>query len=304
MPDQEKPPLHDYQLTEFASSSYPPSQQRELPHLQSQGQPVPQAPYTPYVPPAYPYPYPYPPAPYPYPPVPAPKKPLYFPLTRGASIGKQMLRILLYTTLMIALVAPLFLFNTLDTAGRASSHLYTNPDGTPDGLFILSLLTFVLLLIPTLSLLTGAFFGAVRAFLVVCLVEIGTAAIVIAGVRAHNLTLYPNPVYIIFLLLLPCTASIVGLVYDYRRHAAWWKSYLAMLLGATILAAGIILFSLLASAFSNYSTTANTSPAALYIGLGIVGIIFIAFFSLLMAGIEGITHAIIAARRRPPPPQP
>ncbi len=51
------------------------------------------------------------------------------------------------------------------------------PDGTANGLLILVLSTFLLLVIPAMSMLCGALFGAARACLMTCAVEGITACL-------------------------------------------------------------------------------------------------------------------------------
>src|SRR5712691_9887554 len=111
---------------------------------------------------------------------PRPPKPLYYPITRHMSTGKQVLSVLLYSVWMVALCAPIFLYSALQTLDRPSNATFMNLDGTVDGLLILAVMAFFLLAVPALALLTGAFFGAVRAFLIACISEGAIAAIVAA----------------------------------------------------------------------------------------------------------------------------
>jgi hypothetical protein len=225
-----------------------------------------------------------------------PPKPLYFPITRHMSTGKQVLSVLLYSLLMVALSAPIFLYSTVDTLDRPSNATFINLDGTVDGLLILAVIAFFLLAVPALALLTGAFFGAVRAFLVACISEGATAAIVVAYFHAHDLIFQPNPVNIIFLMLPPITATLVGLFYDRRRYAAWWLSFLIMLSGAAFFVTGLVVISIIASDPFNEATFGPANPAALAIVLVILVVCMAAIIALLMGGIEGITHSIIASR--------
>jgi hypothetical protein len=225
---------------------------------------------------------------------PRPLKPLFFPITRHMSTGKQALSVLLYSLLMVALSAPIFLYSTIETLDRPSNATFINPDGTVDGLLILAVIAFFLLVVPALTLLNGAFFGAVRAFLVACISEGATAAIVAAYFHAHDLIFLPNPIIAVFLILPPITATLVGLFYDRRRYAAWWLSFLIMLSGAAFFVTGLVTISIVAADPFNEATFGPANPAALAIGLVILVLIMAAIIALLMAAIEGITHSIIA----------
>lgn len=249
--------------------------------------------------------YSYPPMPaYSYPPMTAtpapasPKKPIYFPLTRKASALVQTFDILVYSllTAICIMLIPLYLEKSYET----NFSVYMNPDGTANGLAILFTIVLVLLIVPACSLLCGAFFGSWRGLLV-SLLSIGGGLVLahLSDDRLWNLAAFQT---YLPLIPLPLAALVVGLFYDRRKYAAWWKSMLTMLLGSAIIVIWlyVLLFVFVANNVSllNTSTTTLTSQQLLA-GVGIVygclAIFLILLWTFLIAGIEGLIHNRIAA---------
>lgn len=282
-----------YAVPRSASSAYPPYQ----PAPANGPAPAPASPPGPM--PGYGYPlmpangYPLAPA------APAPsKKPIYFPITRGASALVQVFDILVYSllTAICIMLIPLYLQKSSDE----SFSLYTNPDGSVNGLAILLTIVLVLLVVPACSLLCGALFGSWRGLLV-SLLSIGGGILLgkLSDNRLWNLTAYQT--YLV-LAPLPITALIVGLFYDRRKYAAWWKSMLTMLLGSAIIAIWlyVILFVLVANNIDLLNVpSSRLTPQQMLAGVGIVygcfAIFLILLWTFLIAGIEGLIHNRIAA---------
>lgn len=249
--------------------------------------------------------YGYPPAPaYGYPPMPvqpasaSPKKPIYFPITRGVSALVQVFDMLVYSLLaaICVMLIPLYLLKSYEN----NFSVYTNLDGSVNGLAVLLTVVLVLLIVPACSLLCGAFFGSWRGLLV-SLLSIGGGLLLghLSDERLWNFSAFQT---YLGLAPLPIAALIVGLFYDRRKYAAWWKSMLTMLLGASIIAVWlyILLFVFVTNNITLLNTTTTTmTPQQLLAGVGIVygcfAIFLILLWTFLIAGIEGLIHNRIAA---------
>lgn len=84
----------------------------------------------------------------------APKKTIFFPITRSAPLGKQLLTLLLYSLLLVVLFAgstPFLLiaidnsiatYNSVATYNVATTNILVNPDGTANGPVILAMIAF------------------------------------------------------------------------------------------------------------------------------------------------------------------
>lgn len=253
--------------------------------------------------PGYGYPsapgYSYPPMPVQSAPAPAsPKKPIYFPLTRGVSVLVQIFDMLVYSLLaaICVMLIPLYLLKSYEN----NFSVYANPDGSVNGLAILLTIVLALLIVPACSLLCGAFFGSWRGLLV-SLLSIGGGLLLghLSDDRLWNPTAFQT---YLGLAPLPIAALVVGLFYDRRKYAAWWKSMLTMLLGASIIAVWlyILLFVVVANNITLLNTTTTTMTSQqLLAGVGVVygclAIFLILLWTFLIAGIEGLVHNRIAA---------
>jgi hypothetical protein len=173
-------------------------------------------------------------------------------------------------------------------------NVFVHPDGTVNGVLFLLAGIFLFLTLPTAALLSGAFLGAVRAFLVTLIVVGSTTGLWLAHTFLQHIPIninFNSPGPISFILL-PLTAALVGFLYDRRRSAAWWKSFLILLLGSAFLVTVMLAF---VAIFGRPTSTASLTD--FYIGIGCIWVLLIPLMALPIAGIEGITHAIIAARR-------
>lgn len=291
MPDHKEAPLDGYQFKEYTSTPFPMGQAQYIPSAEPiqlpgytsiQGQPS----------------FPYPPISYPMPPIqaaPRQKKMLLFPLTRHASPGKQVISMAIYSMLMLALFAGGIFSLILLSANQEPNNAFAHADGTANGGLILVFILFIFLVIPATALLTGALFGAARAFLATSIVTGGTAGLLLVYLLTQHIPITLNssnsPATAI-LILVPITSTLVGFIYDRRRYAAWWKSFLAMLLGSAFLVT--VLFTFVAI----LGRPADTSSlASFYVAIGCIWLVLVPLLALPIAGIEGIIHAILSARR-------
>lgn len=251
--------------------------------------------------------YPYPPGmigappPFPYgmyPPPPRVKQPIRFPLTRHALVLLQVSGMLLYcliTALSFMGCALILLKATTTSAGP-----YVNPDGSANLLSIVATCILVLFLVPAWSVFSGVFFGSWRGLIV-------SVVSIVGGFLITHLTdaRFGNPFatfqnYLPFAAL-PLAALAVGLVYDRRQYAVWWKSLLTMLLGAAVLLiwffASIYISDVTSASITILAGNAHMSlqnyEAFMAISLGFVVLVFIIPLGLLFAGFEALIHFII-----------
>lgn len=227
----------------------------------------------------------------------SPKKPLYFPLTRNASIGKQVKNMATYSLLMLVLFAGSIIGIAQTSVNQKPDNIFIHLDGTANGSLILLFSAFILLTIPAMSLLCGALFGAMRALIVTCAVEVVSAGICLlyAFMQHLTITLSINTPIVDVFILLPIAAALVGFCYDRRHVANWGKSFLNMLLGSAFMV--IVLLALIATLGNPGSSASQSTITSFYIGIGCFGLLTIPLLALPMAGIEGFIHAIIVARR-------
>jgi len=224
------------------------------------------------------------------------KKMLAFPFTRHASAGKQAISIAMYSALMLVLFAGSVFF--LYVKSLATSSPFVNPNGTVDSSQILVFLFFIFLILPATTLLSGALFGAVRAFLVTCIVTGGTASLWLVYLSTHHMFLSinnTNSPATVALILMPFTATLVGTIYDRRQHAAWWKSFLTLLLGSAFFVIAILVATII---WGRPTSSSQATLADFFIGIGCVGILLIPLMALPVAGIEGMLHTLIVAQRK------
>lgn len=273
MSHQEEPPLESYQLTEYeGTASAPPS-------------PFPPVGYS------------YSPTSYPIPLVQAAtgtKKPLFFPLTRNASVGKQVASIAVYSILMTVLFVGNSFLIAITQMNQMPGNIFIHRDGTANGFFILVLSIFLLLTLPATSLLSGALFGAVRAALAAMIIVGTTAGLWFFYAWLQHVPVnisFNSPVLIAFILV-PLTAALVGFFYDRRRYAAWWHSFLTLLLGS---ACFVTVMLTLVAIFGHPADV--SALAGFYIIMGCFGIVMTPLIALPIAGIEGGVHAILVARK-------
>jgi hypothetical protein len=167
-----------------------------------------------------------------------------------------------------------------------------------NGLLILVVILLVLLIVPAIILLSGALFGALRAFVIAGIIAGGTAALLLVYESAQHIPITftsANSPASISLVLMPVTAALVGFLYDRRRYAAWWKSFLCLLAGSALFI-GIIL--LLTAIFGNPSNASQVSLVGFYVAIGCAWLLFVPLITLPVAGIEGITHVLLVARQK------
>src|SRR5690349_16637262 len=164
MSQQEEPPLGSYQFTEYGATPLAP----------------------PYLPSGYGYSAPapgYPPVPYPLPFVQAAskaKKPICFPLTRNASVSKQVVTIAIFSVLMTILFAGNIAAINQAQENQMPGNVFIHPDGTVNGVLFLLAGIFLFLTLPAVALLSGAFLGAVRALLATFIVVGSTTGLWLA----------------------------------------------------------------------------------------------------------------------------
>lgn len=225
------------------------------------------------------------------------KQPVRFPLTRKAPALLQIFGMLLYGLVMIICIMGCTLTLLRAYVNNASVYLYSNGDRNDLSILITSVL--ILVLAPACSLFCGALFGSWRGLLVsafsvsggLLISHLTDARILNADTSMQTYLLYAS---------LPLTALVVGLVYDNRVYAAWWKSMLTMFLGVAlpVIASAALIYSQAAPDASLNAalihTTAQSYLTTLAVIFAIASLILIPLLGLLYAGIEGILHAIVA----------
>jgi hypothetical protein len=309
MPNQEGSQLDGYQFQEYTNSTSLTGQRQNAPlagpiqspsgytPVQSQPASALYSPSFPYSPPGYGSPTTYYPA-LPAQAVPRQKKMLSFPLTRYASPGKQVSSMAIYSLLMLALAAGSVFSIVLLSANQEPNNVFAHSDGTANGLLILVFILFILLVVPVITLLSGALFGAVRALLITCIVVGGTAGLwfVYAFVQHIPISVSSsNTPAATILVLSPVTAALVGFIYDRRRYAAWWKSFLSLLAGSAFFVGTLLLFTAI---FGSPPSASQASLVGFYVTLGCSWALLAPLIALPVAGIEGIMHAITARREK------
>ncbi len=217
----------------------------------------------------------FPAPPHGYPPVaPAPaaagKKPIYFPLTRGATAPLQIFGMLGYSLLLAISIMGIVLY--LLSAYHPGLSIFINIDGSTNSLAVLLIAILALLVVPACSLLSGAFFGGWRGLLV-SLIAVGGG---IALAHLSNAQFFPNPISLqpyLELAPLPVSALIVGLIYDHRKYASWGKSLSTLLLGSAIICTWFFAFLFISSANSpnlaSAASSASVTPQNLLASIGI-----------------------------------
>ncbi|HET8846211.1 MAG TPA: hypothetical protein VFN35_32415 [Ktedonobacteraceae bacterium] len=223
-----------------------------------------------------------------------PKKPLYFPLTRSLSPIKQYCLLAIYSLFLLILFAGCYLYLRLRPPNQSFYFFLVQPGEAVDLLQVFLFLFFSFLVLPVTTLLSGALFGSGRAFLIVSFVLIGTAGIILYSTNMP-ITGRDIPLGMVYLLIFSGAAELVGFFYERRRFAAWWKSLLIFLLGATGIAASLTILIFI------QASPRNATPDELltfYLSTIGLGLIFIIGMTFPVAGIEGLLHAIIAARHQ------
>lgn len=299
------PPFADLPDGVYASQQGQPD--LSLPQVPASA-PAPDDNYTPALAPAAGYPYPlvygYP-AMQGVPPYGAPiptKKPIYFPLTLQAPALLQIFGMLLYG--LIVALGLMGCFLVLIKAYFASGSVYIKSDSSVNGLSILITFVLVLIVLPACSVLSGVFFGSWRGLLVSVLAVGG--GILFTHLTENQFWSTPDLQAFLELAPLPISALVVGLIYDRRLYAAWWKSMLTLMLGVAIIVLWLAVFLYIMGATSpNLTETALTARmstqsflSTIGILLGCVSLVVIPMLGLFVAGIEGIIHSIIAQSRR------
>lgn len=231
------------------------------------------------------------------------KKPIYFPLTRHAPVLWQIVSMLVYSaiTALSIMGCVLYLINSYHP--ESGNSIYTNLDGSVNVLAIVLTVVLVLLVFPLCSLLCGALFGSWGGVLVsVASLAGGIFLIHLVNNEFWSPERVPGALYAI-LAAFPVSALVVGLIYDQRKYAAWWKSMLTLMLGATVLTfwLSVALFIAVANNPSSFDSASGTSLqgtlAAAGVALGCVALLAIPLLTFPVAGIEGLIHAQIAAVR-------
>lgn len=224
---------------------------------------------------------------------------LHFPLLRQAPVRTQCWGMLCYSLLMAFSIMILGL-SILNDPNAGS---FITEDGSVNGQALLLTAVLIFLLMPGCSLLCGALFGSWRGMLV-SLLSIGSG--ILMTHLSNNLLWNTQPIPSLLPLLgLPIAALVVGLIYERRRYAAWWKSLLTMMLGAAIVSIWLIFFSIIFTLHSARFTDAaatSSDPQAFTNGLWIGGTIlaFLGIFALTfpVAGIEALIHWRVAAHKK------
>lgn len=237
------------------------------------------------------------PYPYTYAPALKVKTPLYFPLTRRAPLAVQCAGMLLYS-LCIALSfmgIALYLVN----AAYGTSSIFTFPGGGVNVLSTLLVIVLVLLVIPAGSLLAGVLFGSWRGLLV-AFASLGGGILI---THLTNNAFYSNFTVSGLLPLcgLPFSALVVGLFYDFRKYAAWWKSMLVLMLGAAIASTWLFTTIIILDSALRADAALSPNPQSFMIGiwvanacLSLMGTVALTF---PIAGIEGLIHRGLAVSR-------
>lgn len=163
-------------------------------------------------------------------------RPLAFPLTRGASISRQILGISLYSLFMALNISGGQLLGYL-------SDSHNNPTYASDWMALLLVFWMFIYIIPASTVLCGMLFGSWRGMFASGL-SIGGGFVLTSLLNSvfPGLQTYLNerdlnlPLY-----LIPGTFTtlIIGLIYDFRQYENWGKSILTMLLGMTITFFGV-----------------------------------------------------------------
>ncbi len=229
------------------------------------------------------------------------RKPIRFPLIRKAPALLQIFGILLYSLVLVICIMGCLLL--LLRAYIDNGNVYFNVNGSTDGLSVVITCVLLLVLAPACSLFCGVFFGSWRGLLA-ALLALGGGLLMshLTDPRIFNIDAGLQ----IYLLIasLPFTAFIVGLLYDRRQYAAWWKSMLTILLGLIVPVVGLLTF-IYTQAAANADvaaslghTTTQNFLAILTVGFACISLLAIPLLSLLYAGIEGIIHSLLARERR------
>lgn len=225
------------------------------------------------------------------------KKPIRFPLTRKASALLQIFGMLLYGLVMIICIMGCAATLLREYVNNASVYFYTN--GNVNGLSVLITCVLILVIAPACSIFCGTLFGSWRGLLVSIFAISGglfvshltDARIIGASTDTQTYLIYAS---------LPLAALIVGLIYDNRVYATWWKSMLTMFLGVAIptIAYAVLTYTKDASDASIGAALAHTTEQSFLTSIGIflgcASLIIIPLLGLLYAGAEGLLHTIIA----------
>jgi serine/threonine protein kinase len=229
--------------------------------------------------------------------------PIRFPLTRHAALHLQIFGMLAYGLVLAISIMGIALFMVKAYNPGSTSGIYTNLDDSVNYMSIILTVVLVLVIVPASSILSGAFFGSWRG----CLLSL---CIVYGGLTITHLsdfTFFWNPTswpdYLI-LAPLPVSALVVGLIYDLRHFASWWKSLFTLMLGNTIIIGSLYALVLIVEYTSLASTLGiDTSDATAMANvlLGCFGICTVILLTLPTACIEGIVHSIAATIARAKP---
>ncbi len=227
------------------------------------------------------------------------KAPLYFPLMRQVPTPRQFFDMFLYSVFMAFSIMGVLLY--LLNAYNSRSSVFVTSDGSSNGLSILLTFVLVLLVIPACSLLCGALFGSWRGLLV-SLVSIG-GGLFITHLINSQFGSGRGFASALPLLGLPIAALVVGLIYERRTYAAWWKSMFTLMLGAAIASIWFVTSILVTEAgAANLAAQASPHPQAFIVGLWIGGAIFslvgILALTFPIASIEGLIHWCVAVEKK------
>ena len=239
-----------------------------------------------------------PPYPYAYMPAPAVKAPLYFPLTRRAPLSVQWAGMLLYSLLIALSFMGIALY--LVNASYGTTSIFTFSDGGVNVLAILLVVALAFLVIPAGSLLAGALFGSWRGLLV-SLAALGGGLLI---THLSNNDFFRNFTVSGLLPLcgLPLSAFVVGLFYDFRKYAAWWKSMLVLMLGAGVASTWLFTTIVIMDYALSADAALSSNPQAFMLGIWIANICLSLVCTLALtfpsAGIEGLIHWRVAAAKR------
>lgn len=227
--------------------------------------------------------------------------PLYFPVLRKAPAYIQFCGMFTYS-LFMAICLMVVSLPLISTQKQSLSPFVNADSGGPNiPNFLLAAVLFFLIL-PACSLLSGALFGSWRGLLV----SISSVGGGIFITHLSNNQFWNNPPVATYLPLLafPTAALVVGLIYERRQSAAWWKSLCIMMLGAAIIAIWISALALVSSLNSPKfaAATASSNPSTVIVSMLIGGTIFSIIGTLALtfpiSAIEGLLHWRIAAEKR------
>lgn len=208
--------------------------------------------------------------------------PRFFPLTRQTSVSQQIFGMLLYSLLlMLSIMGCLLYLSKNDPSGSLSF----------SSLSLLIDFILAVVLAPASTLLCALFFGSWRGIIVSFISIYG-------GIQLTHLLnnqFWSDTTLGSFSFLIPLlfVTFIVGLIYEFRKDASWWKGVLTMLVGAPIVV--FTFFMLIPDQFPG-----GMSPLAdlLFCGELLLLPVLILVWVVFLVGIETILPRLIGFRKQ------